>query len=285
MANAVGIRDIFVEANGLRHHLLARGSPGSPVVLMIHGLTGQAHNFDRIAERLAGRFHVYCIDVRGRGETEWGPPDGYHTDNYVSDLEAVRDALGLHTFAIVGTSMGGIIGMYYAARHGEHVQRLVLNDIGPEIDPRGLERIRSYVQDTPLAFADLKAVAKWYKQHYGPMLGHLSDDEVAEFARWHVRRSDTGLYVWKMDPAIRSLQAPPPSGDPWETFRAVACPILVIRGAESDVLSAETARRMQAEGKDCRVVEVPDVGHAPVLTEKVALEALERFLLEQRPAS
>ena len=86
------IRDIFVQANGLRHHLVARGSPGAPVVVMIHGLAGQAHTFDGIANLLAERYHVYALDVRGRGESEWGPPDQYGTDTYVADLEAVREA-------------------------------------------------------------------------------------------------------------------------------------------------------------------------------------------------
>jgi pimeloyl-ACP methyl ester carboxylesterase len=102
MAQPAGMRDIFVEANGLRHHLVARGSPGQPVVMMIHGLTQQAHVFDQVAARLASDFHVYCLDVRGRGESEWGPPDGYHVANYVEDLEAVRAALGLDQFALVG---------------------------------------------------------------------------------------------------------------------------------------------------------------------------------------
>src|SRR5690349_7909211 len=96
-------RDIFLQANGLRHHLIARGAPGSPVVLMIHGLTQQAHAFDPVAARLSQSHHVYCLDVRGRGESEWGQPDGYHTDNYVEDLEAVRAGLGLERFSLVGT--------------------------------------------------------------------------------------------------------------------------------------------------------------------------------------
>src|SRR5437868_12090210 len=96
-----GTRDIFVQANGLRHHLLGRGAPGTPVVMLIHGLTQQAHVFDGIAATLAANYHVYSLDVRGCGESEWGPPDGYHMDNYVADLEAVRAALGLERMALV----------------------------------------------------------------------------------------------------------------------------------------------------------------------------------------
>lgn len=271
-------RDLFVEANGLRHHLLVRGAPSSPAVMMIHGLAGQAHTFDGIAPRLAERFHVYCLDVRGRGESEWGPPDGYHTDNYVADLEAVRSALSLESFALVGTSMGGLISMNYAARHPGNVSRVVLNDIGPEIDPAGLQRIVAYVGHAPEAFADMKAVVKYYRENYGPMLGAVSDDQVAEFAKWNVRKSDTGLHVWKMDPAVRAMTPRPPEEDPWSVAKRIAAPVLVVRGAESDVLSADVAARMAEVIPDCRIVEVPGVGHAPMLTEPAAVEALEEFL-------
>ncbi len=96
-----------------------------------------------IAGHLAGSYHVYCLDVRGRGESEWGPPDGYHFENYVADLEAVREALGLRRFALVGTSMGGLIAMQYTPRFPERVSRVVFNDIGPEIDPAGADAHRA----------------------------------------------------------------------------------------------------------------------------------------------
>jgi pimeloyl-ACP methyl ester carboxylesterase len=278
MNPAVASRDLFVEANGLRHHLLARGRPEAAAVVMVHGLAGQAHVFDPIASQLAANYHVYCLDVRGRGESEWGPMDGYHVDNYVADLEAIRQALGLERFALVGTSMGGMITMYYAACYPQVVQRAVLNDIGPEIDPRGLERIRSYVGHAPEGFCDMKAVVRYYRENYAPMIEHLPDDQVEEFARWNVRKSDSGLYVWKMDPSVRTFQAPAPSMDPWQAFRAMRCPVLVLRGAESDVLSRETAQAMCAAVSDCQLVEVPGVGHAPVLTEPESRQALESFL-------
>jgi pimeloyl-ACP methyl ester carboxylesterase len=274
-----GARDIFVEANGLRHHLIGRGNPGNPVVIMIHGLAGQAHTFDVAAARLAAHCHVYCLDVRGRGESEWGPPNGYHTDNYVADLEAVRSALGIRTFALVGTSMGGIITMNYAPQHPECVTRVVINDIGPEIDPRGLARIGEYVAHAPEAFPDMKAVVRYYRENYAPMVEHLPDDQVESFARWNVRKNDTGVYVWKMDPAIRTFSAQqPPKLDPWDAVRRISCPALILRGANSDVLAPETAQRMVTEMPNARLAVVAGVGHAPVLTEPDAIEALDTFL-------
>lgn len=278
-AQVTAARDIYVSANGLRHHLIARGHPGSPVVVMIHGLAGQAHAFDAVATRLSSQYHVYCLDVRGRGESHWGPADGYHVENYVADLEAVRDALGLERFALVGTSMGGIISMNYAPRFPEHVQRLVLNDIGPEVDPVGLKRIIEYVGHAPTMFEDMKAVVKYYKENYGPMVEHLPEDQIADFARWNVRKSDTGLFVWKMDPAVREGgSTTPPALEPWDAFARIACPVLILRGANSDVLSTDIAQRMVEAKPGARLVEVPGVGHAPVLTEPAAVQALDEFL-------
>lgn len=278
MGNLLPVRDIFVQANGLRHHLVARGQPGSPVVIMIHGLAGQARTFDGIANHLAANHHVYCLDVRGRGESEWGPPEQYNTDTYVADLEAVVQALGLQRFSLVGTSMGGIITMNYAPRHPERVERAVLNDVGPEIDPVGLQRILQYVGHAPEMFADMKSVVKYYKEHYAPMVEHLNDDQLTEFARHNVRKSDSGMYVWKMDGAIRTTPAAPPSMDQWEALKAMKCPVLVLRGAKSDVLNADIAGRMIEALPDGRLVEVQGVGHAPVLTEPEAKAALDAFL-------
>jgi esterase len=272
-------RDIYVNANGLRHHLIARGQPGSRVVMMIHGLAGQAHTFDAVATHLSEKYHVYCLDVRGRGESEWGPATGYHVENYVADLEAVRQALGLQRFALVGTSMGGIIIMNYAPRFPDRVERVVLNDIGPEIDPVGLKRIIEYVGHAPSMFEDMKAVVKYYKENYAPMVEHLPEDQIADFARWNVRKSDTGMYVWKMVPAIRTGGSTnPPALEPWDAVAKISCPALILRGGNSDVLSADIARRMVEAMPDARIVEVPGVGHAPVLTEPVALRALDEFL-------
>jgi pimeloyl-ACP methyl ester carboxylesterase len=279
-AAATATRDVFVEANGLRHHLLVRGAPGSPVVVFLHGLTQQAHVFDPVATRLSNRYHVYCLDVRGRGESEWGPPDGYHMEAYVSDLEAVRAALGLEQFALVGTSMGGLIAMQYAAQHPERVSRVVFNDIGPDISPDGLQRIMKMLTSAPEAFTDLKAVVRYYREENAPVLARRSDDEVLEYARWHVRKADVGVYMWKMDPAVRSAAATPPPMAPWDAYRAVSCPVLIVRGANSDVLGVETATAMAEAHPGTRIAEVPGVGHAPSLNEPEAALALESFLAE-----
>lgn len=277
-ATQTGVRDIYVDANGIRHHLVSRGHPGAPIVFFLHGLSGQAHSFDGIATRLALKYHVYSLDVRGRGESGWGKPGDYHLSVYVEDLEAVREALGIERFTLVGSAMGGLIALHYAPRHSDHVAKIVLNDIGPEIDAQGLARIRSYITDAPQMFPDLKSVVRYYKHHYAPMIAHLSAGQVEEFAAQHVRKNDAGVWVWKMDPAVRALNQASPPMDLWADLKMLTCPVLVVRGTESDVLSAAVAARMAQENPRVRVVQVPGVGHAPVLTENVAVEAIEAFL-------
>lgn len=275
-----GVRDIFVEANGVRHHLIARGSPGTPAVVMLHGLAGQAHVFDAAATRLAARYHVYCLDIRGRGESNWGAPDGYQVPNYVADLEAVRAALGLEHIALVGTALGGIIAMNYAAAFPEHVSRVVVNDVGPVVEPVGLDRILQHVSGAPEMFADMRAVLKYYRELYVRMVEHIDEEQLAEFARHNVRKDDNGMYVWKMDPAIRRRAAAPTGATSWDVFARITCPVLVVRGANSDLLSAETAAQMAAKASNCTAVEVPGVGHAPMLTEPAAVAALDHFLTD-----
>ena len=278
MPSPVASRDIYVEANGIRHHLIARGAPGTPVVMMIHGLAGQAHVFDVIAAHLSARFHVYCLDVRGRGESAWGPLEEYGTDTYVADLESVREALGLQRFTLIGTSMGGIISMNYAPKFPERVEKVVLNDIGPEIDPTGLARIFAYVGQAPEMFTDMKAVMKYYRENYGPMVEHLPEDQIAEFARANVRKNDNGVYVWKMDPAVRKFGGPQPALDQWEAARGISAPVLILRGANSDVLNAATAARMVEVIPNAQLAEIPGVGHAPILSEPESILALDAFL-------
>lgn len=276
---ATQTRDIYLTANGIRHHVIARGDQERPIVMMIHGLTQQAHVFDDIAAVLAEDYHVYSLDVRGRGESEWGKPNGYHFANYVEDLEAVREGLGIPSFALVGTSMGGLISMHYGAKYPRHVSAIAMNDIGPDIDPSGLHRILSMAAEAPEAFQDLRTVASYYRRENAPVLAKRSDDEVIEYARWHVRKNDLGVYVWKMDPAVRERREPDVSQpDPWESFRALACPLLVLRGADSDILTPPIVDKMREAQPDAQLVEVPGVGHAPSLMEPEAKEPLRRFL-------
>src|SRR5579862_525554 len=271
--------DRFVNANGLRLHYLDYGRDGAPWVVCVHGLTANAHSFDALAPHLAAKYHVISVDVRGRGDSQWGPPTEYLPQNYVTDLARMLEVLGVERASLIGTSMGGIISIMYAGGWPERVERLVINDIGCEIDPAGLARITSYVSEAPERFNGLDEVVKYYKENY-PALARLADSVVAEQVKWSVKPGAEGGLVWKMDPNVRR----PLRGataqqrlDMWVPYARITCPILIVRGADSDILASATARRMCTVHKRAKVVEVPGVGHAPSLTEAEALGAIKEF--------
>jgi pimeloyl-ACP methyl ester carboxylesterase len=155
----------------------------------------------------------------------------------------------------------------------------VLNDIEPEIDPAGLIRIMAYVSQAPERFKDLAEVAAYYRATYPPA-AKLSDAELVEWVRWSVKATEDGGLTWKMDPAVRR---PPRGGsaarpiDLWLPYNRVMAPILILRGAESDILSRDTAARMVKVQRGVRLVEVPGVAHAPSLVEPEALDAIKDF--------
>ena len=270
----------FQNISGLRLHYLDYGGADRPPLLCLHGLSGNAHNFDYLAPHLTSRFHVLALDVRGRGDSAWGPPADYNAAVYVRDLAALLDALDLPRVALVGTSMGGIISMMFAGGYPDRVERLVLNDIGPEIDPAGLRRIAAYMETAPESFANLAEVTAYYRANY-EALTHAPEKELSEFVQWSVRLRADGRLEWKLDPAIRN---PPRGGsaarpmDLWVHYNRITAPILVVRGAESDILARATAERMRVVQRRTTIVEVPGVGHAPSLNEPEALAAIMQFL-------
>jgi pimeloyl-ACP methyl ester carboxylesterase len=222
---------------------------------------------------------VISVDVRGRGDSQWGPPTEYLNQNYVTDLAKMLEELGVARMSLIGTSMGGIISMMYAGGWPERVERLVINDIGPEIDPKGLTRITNYVGEAPERFKDLSEVVKYYKQHY-PAMAKLADSVVADQVKWSVKPGADGDLVWKMDPNVRR----PLRGataqqrfDLWVPYARIACPTLIVRGADSDILDGATASRMCKVHKRAKTVEVPGVGHAPSLTEPESLGAIKEL--------
>lgn len=271
--------DKFITANRLKLHYIDYGTEGMPWLVCIHGLTGNAHNFDALAPHLTKRYHVISVDVRGRGDSQWGPPAEYAPANYAPDLAAMLDGLGIQRASLIGTSMGGIISIVFAGGWPDRVERLVINDIGPEIDPVGMARIANYVGNSPDSFKDLAEVAAYYRENYPPM-AKLPEAELIEQVKWTVKPGKNGRLEWKMDPAVRH----PMRGnsaqqrfDLWVPYTRIKCPILVVRGAESDILAKVTAERMRSVMSGVSVVEVAGVGHAPSLTEPESLSAIRAF--------
>jgi pimeloyl-ACP methyl ester carboxylesterase len=266
----------------LREYAAERGVRGLPV-LCLHGLTRNSADFEGVAPRIAalGR-RVFALDTRGRGWSDRDPqPERYRADVYAQDVLRALDTLGVPRAVLVGTSMGGIITMLVAAMAPARIAAAVLNDIGPQIEPRGIARIAGYVGKTgPLASWDEMVAA--VKESQGAAFPDADDTFWRAFARRVAQELPDKRVAFAYDPAIALAFAqpqatPPPSLVP--VFEILAkVPVLVVRGALSDILSPDGVAAMRAIKSDLEVVEVPRVGHAPTLEEPEAWGALAKFL-------
>ncbi|MGH7906284.1 MAG: alpha/beta fold hydrolase [Candidatus Binataceae bacterium] len=267
----------FVTVNGLRLHYLDFGAPANPALVCIHGLTGNAHDFDSLAPHLARTYHLISLDVRGRGLSEWGPPEQYNIPVYAKDLVAFLDQLGIERMNLIGTSMGGRIAILYAGTHPGRVERLVLNDIGPALEPSASGSINQTVSGAPMEFSSLDEVIAYYRR---VQFGQRIDAAFVERLKWSMKDAGGGKLTWRMDPAIRK---PPPGLNPvrqiefWAEYQKIEIPILILRGAESAILGPKMSARMCEVSRHARLVEVPGVGHPPSLAEPEALDALREF--------
>ncbi|MBS1252249.1 MAG: Tropinesterase [Anaerolineales bacterium] len=266
----------FATVNQLRLHYLDWGGPGEVPIVMLPGITRPAQDFNLVASRLAKHRRTMAVDLRGHGDSEWEPEGRYNFDSQVGDLLGLMGHWGIVQAAWVGTSFGGLVAMVLAAEHPASVECLVMNDIGPEIAPEGAARIHSAAgKDERFTTYD-DAVAR-FRERYST-IGDWPMAVWREVTRHSVRQLEDGMWAFKHDPAVRTATT---LDDPWSLYDRVQAPTLVIRGAESDILAPETAEEMSRRGPSATVVEVPDRGHAPLLTEPAAWEALQDFLLTE----
>jgi pimeloyl-ACP methyl ester carboxylesterase len=271
--------DKIVTANGLRLHYLEWGSSAAPTIVCVHGYTSSAEAFNALARRLADRFHILAMDVRGHGESAWSPTQAYDYADQAADLAAFVDRLVPQRFVLIGTSMGGIIAMAYAQRWSRRLRGLVINDIGPDVEA-GSGRITQMVGGRPDDFASLEEAME-YRRQASPITAARPLADQRELALGVLRQEPSGRWAWRMDPAYvtrRISRGAPTRPDAWPVLAGLACPTLVVWGSDSDVLSEAQARRMVATLPHGELVEVPGVGHAPTLVEPPVLAALERFL-------
>jgi pimeloyl-ACP methyl ester carboxylesterase len=252
-------------------------------VLCLHGLTRNSRDFSGVAPRIAalGR-RVICPDVRGRGRSDWDPkPENYQAPIYVQDTLGILDQLGVERCVWVGTSMGGLMTMVAAALAPARIAAVVLNDVGPQLDQRGLDRIAGYVGRTE-PVADLDAAATAIRAINQPAFPMEADHGFwRTFAERTFRKRPDGRFELDYDPAIALpfKAAPAPAPDLWPVFAALGdIPTLVVRGALSDLIAPETIAAMKDRKPDLETVTVDDVGHAPTLEEEIAWTALWRFL-------
>jgi pimeloyl-ACP methyl ester carboxylesterase len=252
------------------------------VVVCVHGLTRSARDFDDLARALSLRFRVVCPDVAGRGDSDWlADPMHYAIPQYVSDMVTLVARLDVEAVSWVGTSMGGLIGMALAAQRGSPVQRLVVNDAGPVVAKVALQRIADYLGRAPV-FPTFEHAEQYVRTAFAPF-GRHSDAQWKHLAEAWLRRNDDGTWRAHYDPRIgEPFRAAMPEGDLelWPVWDAIRCPTLVVRGAQSDLLSRETTQRMAGRGPKAKVAEIPDVGHAPTLMDAGQISLVRDFLNE-----
>lgn len=253
-------------------------------VVCLHGLTRNSRDFEELAPLLAGDGRrVIVPDIRGRGRSGPSPdPRRYHPATYARDIAALLDHIGIRQAAFIGTSMGGLIMMALAARRSRAIAAAVLNDVGPQIDPRGIARILSYAGRAG-AVGDWTEAAAYARSTNAVAFPDYREEDWHRFARRLFREED-GAIVPDYDPAIANGLSKPPSAlaraAAWLAFRKLARgrPVLLVRGALSDVMTADIAARMRKFAPHMTEAVVPGIGHAPTLTEPVALEAIRGFL-------
>ncbi|MEM6485852.1 MAG: alpha/beta hydrolase [Pseudomonadota bacterium] len=280
-------KDVFYNSDdGLK--LYARDYPGPQdsgllPILCMHGLTRNSADFSWIASHLARSRRVISVDQRGRGRSAYDPnPANYTPLTYVNDMFTLLDHLDLPRVVVIGTSMGGLMAMIMQSLRPGRMAAVVLNDIGPELDPCGLDRIKSYVGKSReiRTWDDAVAQTREINQVAFPS---FSDEEWLTFTKGLYTETDAGIPVLAYDPKIaepiadQEENAVPP--DLWPMFEQMATlPMLLIRGELSDLLAADCVRKMLAVASGLKYTQVRERGHAPMLNEPEAVESIEHFL-------
>ncbi len=265
----------FTAADGTRLHYTDEGSGQS--VLCLAGLTRNGADFDHVAPHLTG-LRLIRPDYRGRGQSDWADPATYTIPHEAQDTLALMDHLGLENAAILGTSRGGLIAMVIAAMAKDRLMGVALNDIGPDISEAGLKVIRNYIGKNP-AQATYTEAAEFRARNWVQFRNVPKARWLAEVHN-HYRETPDGLVI-RYDPKLRDAvleSGTQPVPDLWPLFDALdGLPLALIRGANSDLLTPETAAEMHRRRPDMIFADVPDRGHVPFLDEPTALDALAQW--------
>lgn len=267
------------------YNAVSNANPSLPAVLCMHGLTRNSADFENLAERLANDYRVIAVDQRGRGRSDYDLNyENYNPQVYVQDMFTLLDHLQIQQVILIGTSMGGIMGMMMAVAQPDKIQGLVINDIGPEVANEGLERIQNYV-------GKVESVKNWRQAATacmainGPAFPAYSDEDWELFAKRIYRQTEQGELELAYDKNIaapfKDTDTTRPTLNLWPVFEQIqAMPLLVIRGQLSDILAQSCVTKMRRLRPNIQIQEVPGVGHAPSLDEPTAIAALERFFTQ-----
>jgi len=270
-------------------HTMAYKEWGDPknekVLVCVHGITRVSDDFDGLARALSDEYRVVCPDVVGRGHSGWlRDPRYYQVPQYVSDMVTLLARIDAQTVHWFGTSMGGLIGMGLASLPDNPIRKLVLNDIGPAMNIAALTRIGDYVRQD-IRFATFDEGAKFVRD-VALSFGPHTEDEWHKIAADVLRQNTDGQWIrhYDLKVAFPFKGATPEQAQQteialWAAYDAITCPTLVVRGAESDLLSRETAQAMTQRGPKAKLVELPGIGHAPTFLHADQIEIAKEFLL------
>lgn len=275
-------------------------SPDLPTVICVHGYTRNSRDFDELASYLShmGR-HIFCPDIVGRGNSSWFQNSHhYNFTQYLSDMNALIARTQARQIDWIGTSMGGIIGMLLAALPHSPIRRLILNDIGPQVPLYGLKRLVKYAGNDP-DFKSIDEAKNHFKVNYA-QFGALTEQQWDDFTEHSVEKRAPNLYVMKVDPGIKNpksafqvvseffhhphkaLEGVVYDIDLWSVWKKIRCPVLVIRGAQSDLLTPEIIKKMIRIHSNTDVYEIEDAGHAPALLEIENHERIYQWLTSKQ---
>ena len=289
-AGTVKYADHYISVRGLRLHYVDYGGQGE-VVLALHGLLQNAHAFDGIAPLLVPHVRLLALDLPGRGGSEWAPPSRYKLAQYLLDLGIFLRKLGAPRFALIGTSLGGWMARMYATAHPQVVTRLVLNDCALDANlPAACDAVRRMVRG-PAEFASIAEATRWFLA-IREGLECLNDEALTAWVSHYLCPADAGGLRFNCDPVVlrgAELNAetlasragtrlqPHDGGVAWEHVKRLTMPLLILRGAKSQVVSRGTVDRLVRILPRAQSVEVPGAGHSPTLYEPTAQEALLVF--------
>lgn len=250
-------------------------------LVCVHGLTRNSRDFDTIAEELSTQMRVVCPDLVGRGASDWLSDAKYTNEQYAFDITALIARLNVPKISWLGTSLGGGIGLYLAAQKNSPIECLVLNDIGPFIPKEALRRIAKYAGNAP-TFATL-IEAEQYIRHIYIDSDPLTDAQWQDLTKYSVQQKN-GTWHLAYDPKV--IHKVPSifilDINYWDMWEKITCPVLVLRGANSDILLKDTAERMQRTGPKATVIEVPNCGHAPSLRSAEQITIISNWLSQQK---